>query len=256
MYLHCCRKFKPSGGRYLVTAEGIKANQPIFCEKAFAFVPAYKYDDTDLIQYSCQCCAQVNCLPFPCYDCARASYCTPLCLSHHESIHKYECIGYQKNLWIKLGIGHLAFRTFMTGFEEAVEKLIEKKKSNVRDIFTSLISGNQPNVTYSNVLRLVSHIDRLSPRNVLRYALSAQLMTTYLSEYTDFFENLPDTCAEIMADVEDWKTLVTVLLLRHIGQVVRYFIDLNIFKSFFSVSMYNSIELIDFNCGVASPLHI
>lgn len=219
------RKFDPSVGRYTVTEDVIKENERIYSEKAFSFVPAFDYNErTYLNSYACQHCSQSNCLPFPCYDCARASYCSPVCLANHWPIHKYECVGYQKNLWIKLGIGYLAFRTFIVGFKDLVQ-MLEKKQSTVEEVWTSLMSEKHNEYPYGHVLRLVSHVDKVMVKNVLRYSLTAQLMTIYLSEYTDFFRNLPKICGEIMSNVEDWKTLANALILRHMGQAVSFFLS-------------------------------
>lgn len=217
------RKFDTSVGRYVVTEDVIRENERIYSEKAFSFVPALNYEQTDIISYACQYCSQTNCLPFPCYDCVRASYCSPACLANHRPIHKYECVGNQKNLWIKLGVGYLAFRTFIVGFKDVVQ-MLEKKQSTVEEVWTTLMSDEHNDYPYGHVLRLISHVDKVPIKNVLQYTLTAQLMTIYLSEYTDFFSNLPNICGEIMSNVEDWKTLANTLMLRHMGQAVSFFL--------------------------------
>lgn len=214
------RKSDPSVGRFLVTEESIKENELIFCDSAFAFVPTYSYNQTDAISYACQNCGVINCLPFPCYSCARVSYCSTECLANHAWIHRYECVGHQKNLWTKLGIGYLAFRTFITGFKEIIEMLEDIRESSVEDVWSTLMSDRHKEFAYGKILRLNSHIDKVKVDYVLRYALTAQLVTVYLEEYTDLFSNLPEICGKIMTNLDDWKTLVSTILLKHLGQAV------------------------------------
>lgn len=121
-----------------------------------------------------------------------------------------------------MGFGYLALRTFIVGFKEIV-KMIETKKSTVEEVWSTLMSDDCKEFPYGNVLRLISHVDKIDKRNVFRFALTAQMMTIYLSEYTDFFSDLPDVYGQVMSNVEDWKSLASALMMRHIGQAVSLF---------------------------------
>lgn len=185
-------------------------------------MPVYNDYHPDTIPYHCQNCAKTNCIPFPCYDCARASYCSPLCGDQHKSIHKFECAGYQKNLWMKIGIAHLSFRNFIVGFADAIERLdeIEATAEQVLKKLTALVA---PDYAYGDVLRLVTNFDKMDTSDCLRYALTAQLLAVYLDECTDFFTNLPTKCTQIMPNIEDWKKFTAAILMRHMGQLVNEF---------------------------------
>lgn len=207
-------------GRYVVAGEPIKKNEAIFCERAFSFVPVYNDYDTNSISYHCQNCAKTNCIPFPCYECVRASYCSPICLEQHKPIHKYECVGYQKNLWVKIGIAHLAFRNFIVGFFASIDMLDDAEVSSPERILLTLVGINNVDFVYGDVLRLVTNFDKMDASDTLRYALTAQMLAIYLSECTDFFVNMPAKCTRIMPNVAKWKRLTAAILMRHMGQLV------------------------------------
>lgn len=212
--------------RRLTTTERIEKDEQIYSEKAFAFVPAYSFNDMDEIRYTCQNCAQINCIPFPCYECVRASYCSPACLAEHQLIHKYECVGYGKNLWSKLGNGHLAFRTFMVGFNELVQILERKlnRRSTVDEVYSVLTADwIEEFPSYGRVLRIPSLIHKMDTHSALRFALTAQLLTIYLVDYTDFFKELPSVFKNTLVNVKDRKIVIAALLLRHMVQAVSGF---------------------------------
>lgn len=214
------RKYGSSVGRYVVAGETIKKNQPIYRERAFVFVPVYNDYDSDTIFYHCQNCAKTNCIPFPCYDCSRASYCNSACLELHKNIHRYECAGYRKNLWMKIGIAHLAFRNFIVGFFESFQVTDELDIGTPDEVLDQLTQSKRSDFVYKDVLRLVTNFDKMDTSDCLRYALTAQMLTVYLDEFTDFFENLPKNCARLMPNVGDWKKFCAALLMRHMGQLV------------------------------------
>lgn len=162
-------------------------NEPIIREKAFAFVPIYNDYDEDAISYHCQNCAKTNCIPFPCYVCMRVTYCSTSCMEQHKKIHKFECPGYQKsNIWMKIGIAHLAFRNFIVGFADTVEK-IDDTKSNPKKLLSTLTSIDDKNFCYGNVLRLITNFDKMEPDDILRYALTSVMLTIYLGIHSMIF---------------------------------------------------------------------
>lgn len=218
-------------GRYVVAGENIKKNEPIFGERAFSFVPVYNEYDPNTILYHCQNCAKTNCYtPFPCYECVRSSYCHPTCLEQHKPIHRWECAGYQKNLWVKIGIAHLAFRNFITGFFDSIDALDDAEVSTPEEIVHTLVGINRSDFQYGDVLRLVTNFDKMDPIDTLRYALTAQLLAIYLADYTDFFMLLPAKCKRIMPNTAQWKRLTAAVLMRHMGQLVGKNLTLSIKK--------------------------
>lgn len=217
---YCFRKYGDLVGRYVVAGEVIKKNEAIICEKAFSFVPVYNDYDPNTILYHCQNCAKTNCTPFPCYECVRASYCSPVCLEQHKKIHKFECAGYQKNLWVKIGIAHLAFRNFIVGFFDCIEMLDDAEVSSPERILLTLVGMNEPTFVYGDVLRLVTNFDKMDTSDILRYALTAQLLATYLEDSTDFFTKIPEKCKRVMPNIAKWKKLTAAVLMRHMGQLV------------------------------------
>lgn len=216
----CFRDQHSSVGR-LKTTEPIKKDEQIYSEKAYSFVPANLIPDTDEISYTCQHCAKINCIPFPCYDCARASYCSPMCVADHAPIHNYECAGHQKNLWTKLGFGYLAFRTFIVGFAELVEILSEMNRpTTVENVWSVLTLDWVRKYAYGRVVQMPSPIDQTDVRVALRFALTAQLLTAYLADCTDFFKRMPPVCDKILPNRADWKIVIASLLLKHMVQSV------------------------------------
>lgn len=121
---------------------------------------------------------------------------------------------------MKIGIAHLAFRNFVVGFPDAVERLVGGSKLTSQQLWSTLMSIDHKQFAYGDVLRLVTNFDKMEVNDFLRYALTAQMLAIYLDEYTDFFNNLSAKCLEIM-DAGDWKKFVAALLMRHMGQLVK-----------------------------------
>lgn len=156
-----------------MAGEPIEENDPILQEKAFAFIPVCNDYTQNAVSYHCQMCASTNSQPFPCYKCCRASYCSPKCCEDHQPIHKFECVGYQKNLWRQIGIAHLALRNFLVGFNEAFEKISHLKNVRPHDLNERLIryAEDDRDFRYGEVLRLVTNFDKMDMKDVISYAL-------------------------------------------------------------------------------------
>lgn len=214
------RKYDASVGRYVVAGENIERKQPIYREKAFSFVPVLADMDPNSISYNCQSCAKVNCIPFPCCDCMRASYCSTQCVEQHKSIHRFECAGYQKNLWAKIGIAQLSLRTFITGFGPAIELLSEEKTLSPVEVVLAMCKLDDAHFAYGEVLRLLTNFYKSENEDILSYALTAQMLVQYLDTCTDFFADLPPKCIRIMPNVNDWKMFSAAMILRHMGHLV------------------------------------
>lgn len=94
-------------------------------------------------------------------------------------------------------------------------------------IFSKLCDMNTTEFSYGDVMRLVTNFDKMDTSDCLRYALTAQMLTVYLDEFTDFFKALPRSCTRIMPNIEDWKKFSAIVMLRHMGQLVIQIFILN-----------------------------
>jgi hypothetical protein len=256
-------------GRYVLAKSAIKKDEPIFVEKPFAFVPVHD-GSKRITNVDCENCAASNIIPFPCFHCGRASYCSPKCLENHENIHKYECVGYQKNLWYQIGIAHLSLRTLLTGINQLVQKIhgfdLEQFKNKPEKIFQHLEDICQQDYQdyfessqSSDEFREYGQVFALSTNFFTKhhllfgknfyYAITSLLMTMYLKNFTSFFQDfLLDK--EIMSE-SDWTLFISSVLLRHIGQLVVNGHAIIDFRQ--TIFQMNSMNLMIFNnyvvCG-------
>lgn len=185
-------------------------------------MPVYNDYRKLAISRHCQNCARTNCIPFPCHECCRASYCSPNCCLQHVDIHKYECDAYRKkNLWIKIGIAHLAMRNLLAGFPSLLERIKHLRASSISNLWTEILSINDPDFAYGEVLSLVTNFDKMNRMDCLRYILTAKMLSIYLAEHTSFGEQWisPEYC-NILRSEDEWHKLVACLLMRHMGQLV------------------------------------
>lgn len=88
-------------------------------------------------------------------------------------------------------------------------------------LWDDVMSINDPDFAYGDVLALVTNFDKMNKTDRLRYALTAKLLTIYLTEYTTFFEQFNATAYEkVLRSKADWQLFVAGLLFRHLGQLV------------------------------------
>lgn len=200
----------------MIADETILKNQPIFREKAFAFVPVHHYQNDIERSFSCENCAKSNCLPFPCNVCCRAIYCTPKCMEQHSAIHEYECAGYKMNLWHTIGIAHLGFRTFIVGMLEALNILRKSPKMTARKIVDTLKAIKNENFIYAKVLNLVTNFEKMNANDCMSYAITAYMLSTYLDKFT----SLKKEFMSIVNSPSEWDALSRMLIFTHIGQLV------------------------------------
>ncbi|EAT40978.1 AAEL007348-PA [Aedes aegypti] len=209
-------------GRFIVTKNEIKADEPIVQEKAVSFVPVYDpRGHSEIPPFDCQFCGEVNIIPFPCPSCGRACYCSVACCKEHSELHRYECPGYEKHLWYLIGIAHLGMRSFLDGFASSTHNLEELKECNAEKMFQYVSDKAEMQYKaypYGKVFRLVANLDKMLLSDMVQYALTAYMLTIYLSDFTQFFNELGDRPA--VMPKEDWFLYSSAVILRHIGQLV------------------------------------
>lgn len=82
-------------------------------------------------------------------------------------------MGYQKDLWQQIGIAHLAFRSFLAGFNETIDKVGNLKSLKPQALIDKmiLIAKDDIDFKYGEVLRLVTNFDKMETQDVISYAL-------------------------------------------------------------------------------------
>lgn len=167
------RYYETTRGRYITTCHDISIDEPILEEKAFAFVPVYNDYESNHISKHCENCAKTNVIPFPCYQCVRASYCSPRCRRLHDIIHHHECPGYEDNLWKRIGIAHLAVRNLVAGFETVIKGTEFEDRTTPLEFWNELMRRSETDklFTYGQVLRLNTNFEKMESADLLRYAL-------------------------------------------------------------------------------------
>uniref|UniRef100_A0A182PW12 Protein-lysine N-methyltransferase SMYD4 n=1 Tax=Anopheles epiroticus TaxID=199890 RepID=A0A182PW12_9DIPT len=205
-------------GRFIITTEPIQTNEMIAQETAVSFVPVYDPENrTTLPSFDCQKCAKVNVIPFPCPTCGRACYCSSRCRRAHESVHRFECYGYQKHLWYRIGIAHLGLRSFLDGFGTIYEEMAKAKTAT--EFYRLLMADTSEEVNrfsdYGRVLRLVTNFDKMDLKDRLRYSLAGLMLTVYLQEFTPFA-----TEKHFVMSPAELLVCCGTLITHHIGQLV------------------------------------
>ncbi|XP_062547054.1 SET and MYND domain-containing protein 4 [Armigeres subalbatus] len=209
-------------GRFIVTKTKIKKDAGVVQEKAVSFVPVYDpRGNSEIPPFDCQYCGEVNVIPFPCPTCGRACYCSVACYKEHCNLHRYECPGYEKHLWFMIGIAHLGMRSFLDGFISSTEEFVDLKECNAEKMFQNVADkaeAQHKNYPYGKVFRLITNLDKMVPSDMVQYSLTAYMLTIYLSDFTEFFDELGDR--NMVMPKEDWFLYSSGVILRHIGQLV------------------------------------
>ncbi|CAG5100453.1 Similar to SMYD4: SET and MYND domain-containing protein 4 (Homo sapiens) [Cotesia congregata] len=154
------REYSPTRGRHVIANESIQKGDVLFVEKPFAFVPLDNATSDILCTH---CCGLITDSAIPCRSCSSILYCSRECWMKSWSYHKFECSGYQSEIWKQIGIAHLALKSL-------------------------LISVETDDVTrFNDVEELVTNIDKLNSEDLIMYSVAAMMLTLYLKKYTDFF---------------------------------------------------------------------
>lgn len=202
-------------GRHMQAKSFISKNQLIFTERASTFVAV---GDTRRI---CHQCGTVNFIPIPCLHCrGRVNYCSLKCQEQHSLIHLYECPAHRFQLFAYVGIAHLALRIILdNGIFSILEELKLNNKTSAADIWLKLTKDGDiwknNNLTYAESLRMITHLDKRSHKDIEWFALVSHHLVVYLKHYTNYFEDLNKKNKHI-----NWELLTGSLILRHIGQCI------------------------------------
>lgn len=112
-------------------------------------------------------------------------------------------------------------RNLLVGFPSLMGRLKQLREATARDVWREIDSTNDANSAYGDVLSLVTNFDKMNRLDCLRYALTAKMLSLYLTEHTSFFQQLiAGEHGGILRSRQEWQTLVTGILMRHMGQLV------------------------------------
>ncbi|KAG8035770.1 hypothetical protein G9C98_001426 [Cotesia typhae] len=138
------REYSPIRGRHVIANESIQKGDILFVEKPFAFVPLDNATSDILCTH---CCGLITDSAIPCRSCSSILYCSRECWMKSWSYHKFECSGYQSEIWKQIGIAHLALKSL-------------------------LISVEMDDVTrFNDVEELVTNIDKLNSEDLIMYSV-------------------------------------------------------------------------------------
>lgn len=95
----------------MVAVRDVTENEIIISERALSFVPVQ--DAVRKTSNICSNCAAIILIPqHTCLQCYAVIYCSQECQLVDTRLHRFECPGFERNLW-SLGIAHFAFRTML-----------------------------------------------------------------------------------------------------------------------------------------------
>lgn len=201
--------FHPKNGRYMTAWKDYHKDQIILTEKSFAFVPV---NQTKI----CLNCAKEQFIPFPCYVCSKAFYCSPSCKLANEKIHNYECFGYKSGLLEAMGVGHLAVNVLIRGLPEIIDNLVNcKTPTEIWDRLRCLFKSTKKR-GYYEALTAYENFHLLPPQAISVLAIGACLGAEYLFSCTKF----PELFVRSYCSQSDWLIVVTALILRHNAQMI------------------------------------
>ncbi|XP_076300983.1 protein-lysine N-methyltransferase SMYD4-like [Lasioglossum baleicum] len=201
------RKFNEELGRHVIANRFIIKSEILFLEKPVSSVLV----NDDVVDRICQHC---NCfytdIPVPCSKCLNTFYCNINCLNEAWSLyHCWECPGNQMGLWKEIGIGHLALKVLLA------------------------CTTTTDTIKFNEIQNLITNFDKVPIEELIVYGIAAVMLTSYLSEYTDFFQrnDLNDHFAKKFVDnsfnsnfhaiTNDNEHLyVSSLILRYILQLI------------------------------------
>ncbi|XP_076298611.1 protein-lysine N-methyltransferase SMYD4-like isoform X2 [Lasioglossum baleicum] len=245
------RKFNDELGRRVVANRFIRKGEVLFYEKpiSFAFV-----DDNGVDEHCHHCCRSTD-IPVPCPKCLHTFYCDTNCLNEAwSSYHRWECPANQMGLWKDMWQAQLALKAFL--------------------VCTTSKDANK----FNEMQKLITNFDRVPVKQMAEFGQIAMMLTLYLFEHTDFFQenDLNDHFARKCVDnsinsnfhavTDDNKHLyVSSLLLRcflHLGfhctsicttsmkPVNHFTLESNIVPDVVARAIYTSASMMNRSCDI------
>lgn len=201
-------RYSESKGRYVVTNQDIRQGDVLFVEKPYAFVVL-----PDQFKLHCHHCSRTLVAPMPCRSCVDVLFCDEVCeVESCASYHRWECGAI--DLMSAVGVAHLGLRVvLLTGLPD---KVLDRSHAASHLINSSKGSFGNLEDPYSTVYSLLPHIEDMSLDDLFQYAATAELLTLFLMNKTDYFteeDKLAGSESEAIGQVG-------ALLLRHIAQLV------------------------------------
>ncbi|XP_076298216.1 protein-lysine N-methyltransferase SMYD4-like [Lasioglossum baleicum] len=209
------RKFNDELGRRVVANRFIRKGEVLFFEKPLSFA----LENDDVAGRTCQHCCRSTDIPVPCPKCLNTFYCDTNCLNEAwSSCHRWECLANQMGLWEENMPLQSTLKVFL------------------------ICSTSTDASKFNEMHKLVSNFDEIPIEQMTNQGLIAMMLTLYLFDHTDFFQehDLNDHFARKCVDnsinsnfhaiTDDNKYLyVSSLFLRYIQQLA--FNDSLIFKN-------------------------
>lgn len=112
-------------------------------------------------------------------------------------------------------------RNLLVGFPSLMQKIKHLRDASVSSVWDKIATVNDPGFAYGEVLSLVTNFVKMNREDCLRYALTAKMLSIYLTEHTAFYEQWNAVeYGSILRGKHEWQTLITGILMRHMGQLV------------------------------------
>ncbi|XP_021932938.1 SET and MYND domain-containing protein 4-like isoform X1 [Zootermopsis nevadensis] len=208
-------RYSEGKGRHVIANRDVKMGDILFVERPYAFVvlPA---------QYKAHChnCCRTYVSPIPCWECTMVLYCSEACRQESwDQYHQWECHG-GLELLHSIGIAHLGLRVILKAgplpkLKGSYMKL-QKSLPQLEDTY-----GDKED-NYRAVYHLMPHLEDMQHQDLFQYAMTACMLTLYLSQCTDYFKEEANSLspADLLQDRKSVLCLVGGVILRHIAQLV------------------------------------
>ncbi|KAJ2954066.1 hypothetical protein O0L34_g2280 [Tuta absoluta] len=208
-------------GRHVTATERVRRGDVLFSELPYAWVTLGAGD-------VCEACCQPRVNLVPCATCSRCIYCSVACRERaQQQFHQWECRGAQADIFLTIGIAHLALRVLLITASKGFPPVPSSQRTpkTALELFNSYAAVDTLEIyktdtpAFYRMFNLVTNFDKMNNSDYIQYALTATLLTLYLETYTSFFEyvraripcQLPATQVRLFA---------AALMLRALGQLV------------------------------------
>ncbi|KAI5640313.1 SET domain-containing protein [Phthorimaea operculella] len=207
-------------GRHVAATEAVRRGDVLFSELPYAWVTL----EGDTCEFCCQ--PRVNLVP--CETCSRSIYCSVGCRERaRQEFHQWECVGAQADIFLTIGIAHLALRVLLITASKGFPPVPSSQRTpkTALDLFNSYAAVDNLEIyktdtpAFYRMFNLVTNFDKMNNSDYIQYALTATLLTLYLETYTSFFEYLPTRIPYPLPALQ-LRLFAAALMLRALGQLV------------------------------------